>query len=370
MKKSIVLLLLACIVSVAVTGCGGKGSQSATGGSGQVFVVPDDEEGEEEPEVKENIKKVKISATGDCAIGRVQVHAYTGSFEAYYDSYGPDYFLKNVRKVFKKDDFTLVNCECVLSNETGRVEQQFNIKGKPEYVKIFSGSSVEGATLGNNHSADYGEKSRQDTIEALEGADIACAVNDRTAVYETEDGVKIGFVSVCMLGDFDNRSAYMENGLKDLRDRVDILIACPHMGSEGEHIASAAQQEFFHKCVNWGADLVIGNHPHVLQGAEIYKGKVIMYSLGNFCFGANHNPKDYDTVIYQQTFTIKDGELQDKIKAKIIPCSISSQSGNNNYQPRIYSSDDDKKRVISKMNDYSAPFGKVHFNEKGRLKKS
>lgn len=58
------------------------------------------------------------------------------------------------------------------------------------------------------------------------------------------------------------------------------------------------------KCVDWGADLVLGSHPHVLQGIELYQGKFIVYSLANFCFGGNRNPKDKDTMIFQQQFTL------------------------------------------------------------------
>ncbi len=315
-----------------------------------------------------DVKSVTITATGDCAIGRVQVHGYSQSFDDYYDRNGADYFMANVRGIFEEDDFTLVNCECCLTDVNTRVDKEYNIRGKPEYVQIFSGSSVEGATLGNNHSADYGAQSLLDTKENLTNAGIAWAYNDQVGTFETPDGIRIGFVSVSMLGDFVNRSAYMENGLKSLRDQVDLLIACPHMGVEKQNYANANQVAFFHNCVDWGADVVIGNHPHVLQGGEIYNGKVIMYSLGNFCFGANHNPSDYDTVLFQQTFVFADGKLRDRINAKIIPCSVSSESGNNNYQPRIYTEEADISRVIGKMNDFSASLGDaMYFDQDGHM---
>lgn len=64
--------------------------------------------------------------------------------------------------------------------------------------------------------------------------------------------------------------------------------------------------------IDWGADLLVGTHPHVLQGMELYNGKMICYSLGNFCFGGNRNPKDKDTAIYEQTFTFCDGGTADR----------------------------------------------------------
>ena len=128
------------------------------------------------------------------------------------------------------------------------------------------------------------------------------------------------------------------------------------------------------KCIDWGADLVIGHHPHVLQGIDQYKGKYIIYSLGNFCFGANRNPKDKDTMIFQQTFTLKpSGDTAESKgrftvvpgEAKIIPCSISSITSRNNFQPTPLSGEN-AKRVIGRINEYSAAYG-VSADEGGVL---
>lgn len=78
---------------------------------------------------------------------------------------------------------------------------------------------------------------------------------------------------------------------------------------------------------------MLGSHPHVIQGIEEYKGKYIAYSLSNFCFGGNKNPQDKDTFIYKQTFNFEDNKLISINKPEIIPCSISSESNVNNYQP-------------------------------------
>ena len=99
-----------------------------------------------------------------------------------------------------------------------------------------------------------------------------------------------------------------------IRDRLreegaDLVIACCHWGIEGDHYPNDYQQKLAHQVIDWGADLLVGTHPHVLQGMELYNGKMICYSLGNFCFGGNRNPKDKDTAIYEQTFTFVDGVL-------------------------------------------------------------
>ncbi len=105
--------------------------------------------------------------------------------------------------------------------------------------------------------------------------------------------------------------------------------------------------------IDEGADLVCGHHPHVLQGIETYKGKNIVYSLGNFCFGGNSSPSDMDTMIFQQTFTITSNGVQADNVTNIIPCSISSADGYNNYQPTP-ATGDEATRIKSKIDERSA----------------
>lgn len=77
------------------------------------------------------------------------------------------------------------------------------------------------------------------------------------------------------------------------------------------------QQELARYTIDNGADLILGHHPHVVQGIEEYKGKFIVYSLGNFMFGGNRNPSDKDTFVFQQTFHLKGEELTDKKKFRL-----------------------------------------------------
>ena len=101
-------------------------------------------------------------------------------------------------------------------------------------------------------------------------------------------------------------------------------------------------------------DLVIGNHPHVLQGIEKYKGKYIVYSLGNFCFGGNRNPDDKDTMIFTQTFTFREGVLTEE-SVTVIPCSISSVKERNNFQPVQVKGKEAKRisgKILSRSSDY------------------
>ena len=300
------------------------------------------------------IQTVKITATGDCTLGATQTHGYAGSFHEYYDKYGQDYFFKNVRSIFEQDDFTLINLECVLSNATERVEKTWNLKGKPEYVGIMTDSSVEGASLGNNHTFDYGQQGLDDTREVLNKAGIIFGFNDHVDTYTTKDGIKIGIVSASQLSADETHANYIRDGIAELREEgADLVIACCHWGIEGDHYPNDYQQKLAHQVIDWGADLLVGTHPHVLQGMELYNGKMICYSLGNFCFGGNSSPSDMDTMIFQQTFTITSDGVQADNVTNIIPCSISSADGYNNYQPTP-ATGDEATRIKSKIDERSA----------------
>ena len=112
------------------------------------------------------------------------------------------------------------------------------------------------------------------------------------------------------------------------------------------------QKELAHAAVDQGADLVIGHHPHVLQGIEKYNGRNIVYSLGNFCFGGNSYPSDMDTIIFQQTFTFEGGEQKEDDVTNIIPCRISSADGYNNYQPTP-AEGEEADRILQKLEERS-----------------
>ena len=321
----------------------------------------------EAQEAEPLIQTVTLTATGDCTLGATQTHGYAGSFHEYYDKYGQDYFFDDVRDIFEKDDFTLVNLECVLTESTDRVEKTWNLKGKPEYVGIMTGSSVEGCSLGNNHTLDYGPQSLTDTENVLDQAGIVYGYNEHVATYTTESGIVIGIVSANLLAQTQERANYIRDGITKLREEgADLVIACCHWGIEGDHYPNDYQKTTAHQIIDWGADAVIGNHPHVLQGVELYEGKMICYSLGNFCFGGNRNPQVKDTAIFQQTFTFVDGELQNNISAKMIPCTISSTNSVNDFQPTV-ASGERKATIIEELNEYSKPYSELQLDAEGML---
>ena len=313
------------------------------------------------------ISTVTITAVGDCTLGVTQTHGYAGSFHEYYDKFGENYFFDGVREIFEKDDFTLINLECVLSESEYRVEKDWNLKGKPEYVGIMKNSSVEGCSLGNSHTLDYGESSLEDTKRVLDEAGIIYGLNEHVATYTTESGIVVGIVSSNLLWKDEVHANYVKDGIEALRNMgADLVLVSCHWGTEREHYPNDYQKTMAHKMIDWGADVLIGTHPHVLQGVELYNGKLICYSLGNFCFGGNRNPQDKDTAVFQQTFTFVDGVLQGDINAEIIPCTISSVSSRNDFQPTI-AEGEKRSKILENMNAYSKDYSEICFGDDGKL---
>lgn len=310
------------------------------------------------------IVTLTITAAGDVTLGNHAGQGYEGTFREMYDKKDNAYFLQNVKDIFEADDMTIVNFEGVLTFCDDLVEKEFNMKGDPEYIGILTEASVEAVSFGNNHRLDYGQQGSDDTVAAFEEAGIVYAYDNITGIYETQ-GIRIGFVSVNEVYDGNAVEAYLEDGIRYLREeeQVNLVIACCHWGEERENYPEDYQKELGHKCIDWGADLVLGAHAHVLQGVEVYKERFIVYGLANFCFGGNRNPKDKDTMIFQQTFTFVDGVKQEGQEAKVIPCSVSSVSYRNDFCPTP-ADGEEYTRILGRINEYSSPFG-VAFDEEG-----
>lgn len=313
----------------------------------------------QKPEKQETLEvqetTITISAAGDCTLGTDEGFNYKRSFKGKYDAVqDPAYFFQNVQPVFAQDDLTIVNMEGTLTEETTREPKQFAFKGDAEYAKILTAGAVEAANLANNHSFDYGKKSYEDTITALEAEGISSFGYERTAVMDIK-GVKVGLAGVYELAEHIDCKQDLLDNIASLKEQgAQIIIVSFHWGQEKENVPNDVQVELAHTAIDNGADLVLGHHPHVLQGIEEYKGKNIVYSLGNFCFGGNSAPSDMDTMIFQQTFTVKDGKLQEDNVTNILPCKISSayEEGYNNYQP-ILAEGEQKEKIFERLSEYS-----------------
>lgn len=298
--------------------------------------------------------KVTISAAGDCTLGYDPRMGYNNSLPNELERQDGDYgyFLRGVLPVFSSDDLTVVNLECALTKSDDNVEgKTFCFKGDPLYRNILLEGSVEVVSLGNNHSRDYRSEGFNDTIESLRLGSIGFAYNGISCIRQV-NGVQVGFLS------YKNNTpelSTLKSDIESLREKGCGVVICSfHWGDEYRNVANSSQTKLGRAAVDYGADLVLGHHPHVIGSIELYKGKYICYSLGNFCFGGNRNPDDKDTFIFRQTFEIGDDGAAVDAGIEIVPCRISSTTKRNDYQPTIYG-EEDARRVLKRLNEYSAP---------------
>ncbi len=303
------------------------------------------------------IKEITLSFIGDCVIGTDTNFSYTNSFTQVFDNNNGDYgyFFRGVKDVLENDDLTIANLEGTLTTATIKRDRKFNFKGDPSYVNILLEGSVEVVNLANNHTFDYLQVGYDDTINTLDSANIRHFGYSSYLIEEVK-GITIGFAGFTGFDSIKNTTIQIEEAMKYFDEKgVDIKIGSFHWGIEYEYMFNAHQQTLGRFAIDKGADLIIGHHPHILQGIEEYKGKYIVYSLGNFVFGGNTNPRDKDSMIFQKIFVYKNGELIES-NINIIPVSISSKTYINDYQPNIYHNEEDKVRVLDKINKHSKNF--------------
>ena len=341
-------VLLLCLI---IKGCGS--GKSKTVSSNKTETSEQKEVLTVTPEPKMTPVSLTLSVVGDCTLGTDENFDYDTSLNTYYENYGADYFLANVKSIFSADDLTIANFEGTLTESTEREDKQFAFKAPASYANILTAGSVEAVNTANNHSHDYGEESFNDTLTALDAANIIHFGYDETAVTEVK-GIKVGLVGIYELNDHLGREEQLKQNIAKVKqDGAQLIVVIFHWGNEKEEVPDDNQKTLGHLAIDEGADLVCGHHPHVLQGIEEYKGKNIVYSLGNFCFGGNAYPSDMDTMIFQQTFTIDQNGVQKDNVTNIIPCSISSDADYNNYQPTP-AEGEEADRIMKKIQERSS----------------
>ena len=326
MKK----ILPLCLFLLILTGCGSPETgepemvpETTVAGTEVPTTVPTETEPQEE--------RFLLTFAGDCTFGSNPVNRYAlSSFE---NTIGEEwsYPFANVLSYFESDDCTLVNLEGTLTETGHRIPKAFNFKGSPEYVKILTENSVEAVSLANNHSMDYGVEGYENTAATLTAAGIPYAQTNESTIFTTESGLTIGiYGTVYYSMDVEDMVAEI-TAMK--KAGTDLIIFAPHWGAEDYYKPNNVQEDAGHAAIDAGALIVWGSHPHVLQPVETYNGGIIYYSMANFSFGGNLYPHDYDTVLIQQeVIRHPHGEVT-LGETTIVPCSVTSEKGHNNFQP-------------------------------------
>lgn len=310
------------------------------------------------PVTVSDTRTVTISAIGDCTLGTDVSFNTTTNFDAFDAVNGHAWFFRNVREILENDDVTFANLEGALTTADTRENKEYAFRGSPDYTEVLRQGSVEVVTLANNHSGDYGAQGLEDTERSLTEAGIDYCSGD-TIVIKEINGIPVAFIGIYVLRDGMACEDQVRETIASAQAQgAQLVVVAFHWGSEKATQPDETQQALAHTAVDCGADLVIGHHPHVLQGIEEYNGTYIVYSLGNFCFGGNSTPSDMDTMIYRQTFTVGRNGPTGKGEVEIIPCSVSSVEGYNNYQPTP-AAGTEAERIIGRLNEYSAAYGQT-----------
>jgi poly-gamma-glutamate synthesis protein (capsule biosynthesis protein) len=297
-------------------------------------------------------KVISVHAVGDCAIGDLHYGAGApGSFLAKLSEVDEPmrYPFSGVRHLFVDDDLTIANLEGTLTERGAWHNPVFSIRGKPEWAAMLQIGGIDLVDIDNNHSGDYGPDGHLDTRRALEAAGVnyfGREVVDRRVIK----GVNV--VNLGYLGGPKGTKARVIEDVKRERKPNTIIIASFHWGVESYYATHPDQQSLGRAAIDAGADLVLGHHPHVLQGIETYRERHIVYSLGNFVFGANSQPKDTDSLIVEERF-LMNGDALGSVEQTLVPVRISTDRVQNDFRPVVLEGAE-AARVLDKVAKLSA----------------
>ena len=297
-----------------------------------------------------------VTLAGDTTLGSTDdLRKRDDCFERVAEEKGYGWFFSGLTDLFATDDLTLVNFEGTLTEATEKKEKKFNFKGPAEYTDILTLGSVEAVTIANNHTLDYGTQGREDTIANLEGAGITVSGNGILGVYE-KDGVKVGMTGYCF--PYTDGKKDISADVEALREMgCQIVIASFHWGSEYREDFTAEQRNIGRAAIKAGADIVVGHHPHIVQGIEQYDDTYILYSLGNLVFGGNVDPDDRDAYAARLTFTVYEDHA-DAPELTIVPLRLTELDDGTDYRPVIAQGDDVERitnrilKLSSNMSDF------------------
>lgn len=314
-------------------------------------IPPEAEAPEEEVQTEEESGfDIVVSLTGDMMLASFKNETTASNFNAYANKNEPDYFLQNVKPVFEADDLTVVNLENVLTDRNLQEREKsgdtvYWYRSRTANTEILTSSGVEAVSLANNHTGDYGAEGTKDTVNAVKAAGLLYGNNSETFYFE-KNGYRIAVI--CHGLWIEGQAGEIVRRIHEAEEDSDFQIVFYHGGKEKVHAPEAWRQRASRRLVDEGADLVIGNHPHVLQPRETYHGTEIIYSMGNFCYGGSKYPENR-TIIYQLKLHINgDGKLESKT-GEIIPCYVYTGDAGNNYCPGIIGDEETRQKVLDFM---------------------
>ena len=242
-------------------------------------------------------KLVKGTVVGDMMLGRSITNK--GSKNNYKNMFS------GVSDLWKDSDYVAGNLECVLLDNASDYEKndkEIHINAETKTANVLKENGFTLVSLANNHLADFKAKGVVNTLDTLDKVGLKHVGAGRNlteaAEYDIQEinGVKIATIAVSDIipkdfaardskaGILTTKTLKYYQAVKDASEKADLVIANIHWGVEYGMTETEAQQQLARNLINWGVDVVIGSHPHVLQPVEKYGDGIIFYSMGNFVF--------------------------------------------------------------------------------------
>ena len=274
---------------------------------------------------------------------------------------GSDYPFDSTRSIIESADFAMANLEAPFTNSGTQFDKTFTFRVPPRFSLGVHRAGFDVLGLANNHILDYGTEGLVSTMNLLDSLGIAfcgAGTNSQNAsqgIVLQKGKWRVGFLAYSLTypSEFWASSSragtafpnHFKENIQEINENTDLVIVAFHWGGELKTHPKLYQRQYAHQAIDSGADLVIGHHPHILQGLELYQGRLIAYSLGNFVFGSySRNARDsmmlrvrYDNLGF--------------LLAEIIPISVFNLDVQ--FQPRLLS-EQDRERVIVQLNDISS----------------
>jgi poly-gamma-glutamate capsule biosynthesis protein CapA/YwtB (metallophosphatase superfamily) len=313
-----------------------------------------------------NQDEIQIAAVGDLMLG--------GRTEPFLIKAGPDYPFVDVKPILQKADVVVGNLECPISLRGNAVEnKKFTLRAGPIASTALKMAGFRVMSLANNHTMDFGPLALQETLANLDdngilhsGAGMNLDDARSPAILKVKK-TTLAFLSYSLTfpleffasarrpGTAPGYMEFVKTDIEKIRPLADIIIVSFHWGAELLTAAKDYQIALGRQAIDWGADVVLGHHPHVLQELELYKGRLIAYSLGNFVFGSESN-RTNNSIILLLTFKNKN-----LVCVEAVPLDVNNYRVK--YQPRVLTGQA-ARDVLENINVSSERFNtRLHIEE-------
>ncbi|WP_018750461.1 CapA family protein [Paenibacillus sanguinis] len=249
---------------------------------------------------------------------------FSGKVQERLEKKGYDFPYAYIRELFEQDDLSLLNLETPVTEGGQPAENKaYVFKSPVKALAPMVKAGVDAVGLANNHILDQGISGLKDTLKALQEHNIAYAGAGHdegeayAPVYLERKGIKVALLSFSRVVPKSSWAAGANHAgvasvyspkraleaIRTAKENADLVLVMSHWGKERTTVLEEHQQELAHAYIDAGADLIIGSHPHVIQGLEQYKGKWIVYSTGNFIFTKSKDPKTWETAVFAAVYT-------------------------------------------------------------------